>query len=62
MTLKNEDDIKNEDDLKNNDILKNGDIIKRRVFPTTLPEDLLITPQLDRYSKTNPKPEILSAV
>ena len=48
--------IKTTSKMKNN--LKNED----NTASTTLPENFLMTPQLDRHSKTDPKPEMLSAV
>ena len=68
MTSKKKDDLKNKDDIRNEDNHKNGDILndedntKMSMASTTLPENFLMTPQLDKHSKTNPKPEMLSAV
>ena len=61
-TIKNQDDIENEHCIKNKDILKNEDNTKMSMALTTLPEKLLMTPDPDRHSKTDPEPEMLLAV
>ena len=62
MALKNKDNIRNKDNLKNEDILKNEGNKKRAQPQQHYLKKLLLTPQLDRHSKTDPKPEMLSAV
>ena len=58
MTIENENYIKNEDNSKNEDMLKNYDNTKMSMASTKL----LMTPQLDRHNKSDPKLEMLSAV